>query len=342
MGNRNTRVAVVRCSIYGDPTYAPAPYSAFGRTVGSTHNKRVACGAFKARCVYRNLGACTVLTLNIGLDQDPLTLDDWVEILYKSSDIPETLSGFSRFLAMLAVTQDVGEYIRATRKFPRLPKGPRQSQLEWTRVLSKCYDRLSRTPCLEKTWPLHRQLISEAYHCTMISIQVTCTDLYSFVGFKASGREVDVTRYRLSTWMMEQPESIQVALVHAIQIMVQTRIKRPKTPHAALAVCIAVLTIWAYIELKIGSIEMELGRCTGCKRDTLSSIDHCCLKGVISHELSDFELDLIRGNVQVDSLLCKSFELLKTIPFWQLSKGVVAALTYHYQITRGLVSSATL
>lgn len=251
---------------------------------------------------------------------------------------------------MLAVSQDVGEYIRAARRFPsRLPKeghGHRESQQEWTRLLSKCYERLSQTPCLERTWPLHKQLISEAYHCTMMSIQVTCTDLYSFVGFKASGREVDVTRYRLSTWMMEQPECIQVALTHAIQTMVQTRIKRPKAPHAALAVCIAALTIWAYIELKIGGPpEMELGRCGACKTDTLSSLDHCCLKQIFAanEKLSDFELDLLRGNVSVDRLVGESCELLKTIPFWQLSNGVIAALTYHHQTTRGrVIGPATL
>lgn len=140
---------------------------------------------------------------------------------------------------------------------------------------------------------------------------------------------------------MEQPESIQVALIHALQTIVQTRIKRPKTPHAALAVCIAVLTIWAYIELHIGSPEMELGRCAECKKDILSSLDHCCLKRAIGCELSEFELDLVQGNVPVDRLVRESCELLKTIQFWQLSNGVIAALTYHHQSTRGLVSSKT-
>lgn len=233
---------------------------------------------------------------------------------------------------MLAVSEDIREYIRAADKFGSLQtKGSQHSRLEWTNLLSKCYERLSQTPCLEKNWPLHKELISHSYHCTMMSIQVTITDLYTFVGYKASYQEADVARHRLATWMLEQPDSIQVALIHAIQILVRMRKRRSKSPHAALVLCFAILTIWAYVELKIEPLEMELGRCLECKNGIFASLDHCCLKPIIGPELSDFELGLIEGSVPVARLIRESCELLHTKPFWQLSHGVASAITYCYQ-----------
>lgn len=303
------------------------------------------CRASESRYVEKNLGVVSwqYSRADSDLDQNPLSLDDWVEILYRAGDIPVTLSGFSRLLAILAVTQDIGEYVRATKKLSHLHReGSRISQLEWMSLLARCYNVLCQTPCSEKSWPLHRQLISQAYHCTMISVQVTYKDLYGFVGYKASSREVDVTRYRLSTWMLERPEAMQTALIHAIQIMLHMRIDKPKNPHAALMVCIATLTIWVFLDLKLGSPQMELGRCLGCRDNTRGSLDHCCLKRIFGHELSSFEFDLIRGTVSVERLVDESCKLLRTMTFWQLSNGIISSLTYHHRLTKGSVSSARL
>lgn len=168
-----------------------------------------------------------------------------------------------------------------------------------------------------------------------MTIQIAVSDLYAFVGFKAScHHEVDVARYRLSTWMLEQPEGIQVALLHALQIFIQLRIKKTKSPHAPMVLCFAVLVIWVYIELKVGPLEMELQRCLECKDDAVSSLDHCCLHAVLGHELSDFELGMIQGKVQVDDLIRESCTLLYAMPFWQQSHGVAAVLTYYHQIVK--------
>ncbi len=245
---------------------------------------------------------------------------------------------------MLAISQDIRDFIGAADRFRCLPYDGRQrSRLEWTHLLSRCYERLTQTPCVDETWPLHLELISQSYHYTVMTIQVAVTDIYAFVGFKASyHHEVDITRYRLSTWMLEQPEGIQVALLHALQIFIQLRVQKNKTksPHAPMVLCFAVLIIWAYIELKIGPLEMELGRCAECKDDTLGSLDHCCLQAALGHELSDFELHLIQGKVQVDHLIRESCALLHAMPFWQ-SHGVVSVLTYYHQSVKGSKSTVT-
>ncbi|KAJ9618341.1 hypothetical protein H2204_013072 [Knufia peltigerae] len=291
------------------------------------------------------------------IDQNPLSLDDWVEILYRDDDddipVMTTLSSFSRFLAILAITQDIGEYVRASKKFARLhhkhthEEETRITTSEWTALLTRCHDVLCQTPCFEESWPLHRQLISQAYHCTMMSMQVTYKDLYGFVGYKASSREVDVTRYRLSSWMLERPGGIQTALVHAVRILVHMRIDKPKNPHAALMVCIATLTIWVFLDLRLGSPSpsdeaMDMGRCPACRGDIRASLDRCCLKGTFGHDLSTFEIDLIRGTVSVERLVHESCDLLKTVTFWQISNGIISSLTYHYQLTKGSTNSARL
>lgn len=236
---------------------------------------------------------------------------------------------------MLAVSQDIREYIRAAAKFRFLQnKEYQHSRSEWTNLLSRCYERLSQTPCSENTWSLHKDLISQSYHCTLISLHVTITDLYTFVGYKANHQEADVTRHRLSTWMSEQPQSIQSALLHAIQIFAQMRTKRPTSPHASLVLCFAIMTIWAYVELKIGPLEMELGRCSECKKDTLSSLDHCCLNRELGLKLSSFELGLVEGTVPLDRLIREGCELLDTKPCWQLSHGVASVINYCYQSTK--------
>lgn len=277
-----------------------------------------------------------------GLDTNEPSLNEWVEILYRDGDIPPRFSGFSRLLAMLAISQDIREFIGAADRFRCIPyEGRQRSRLEWTHLLSKCYERLTQTLCVDETWPLHKELISQSYHYTVMTIQVAITDIYAFVGFKANyHHEIDVTRYRLSTWMLEQPESIQVALLHALQIFIQLRVQKTKSPHAPMVLCFAVLVIWAYIELKIGPLEMELGRCSECNKDTLSSLDHCCLQAALGHELSDFELGLIQGKVQVDNLIRESCALLHAMPFWQ-SHGVVSVLTYYHQSVKGSKSTVT-
>ncbi|KIX00023.1 uncharacterized protein Z518_10950 [Rhinocladiella mackenziei CBS 650.93] len=290
------------------------------------------------------------------LDQNPLSLDDWVEILYKDDDddipVMTMLSSFSRFLAILAITQDIGEYVRASKKFARLHHKHTHEEetritTKWTALLTRCHDVLCQTPCFEESWPLHRQLISQAYHCTMVSMQATYKDLYGFVGYKASSREVDVTRYRLSSWMMEQPDGMQTALVHAVRILVHMRIDKPKNPHAALMVCIATLTVWVFLDLKLGSPSpsdeaMDMGRCPACRDDIRASLDRCCLKRTFGHDLSTFEIDLIRGTVSVERLVHESCDLLKTVTFWQISNGIISSLNYHYQLTKGSTNSARL
>ncbi|KIW32203.1 uncharacterized protein PV07_03763 [Cladophialophora immunda] len=311
-------------------------FAASSRIVGSSYIGRLEQRARQTRYNYIAPGVKAGTEQDADLDPNPPSLDTWVEILYRDGTAPGTLGGFSRLLVMLAISQDIREYIRAAEKFRCLQnKEHPHSRSEWTDLLSKCYERLIRTPCSEKTWPLHQELISQSYHCTMISLHVTVTDLYTFVGYKANYQEADVTRHRLSTWMLEQPQSIQVALLHAIQIFVQMRTKSPKSPHASLVLCLAVLTIWVYVELKIGPRGMELGRCLECRRDLLGSLDHCCLKATIGHEISGFELDLIEGAVPVDRLVREGCDLLNTKPAWQLSHAVASTITYCYQsITR--------